>query len=314
MEEEFEYSLLESLQYGFINSRLHPDNAYSPRVLINNPDENRMVLSDIDEELRKCEAFYFSVAFVTQSGINLIKAQLFDLALRGGKGKIIISPYLDFNDPLALYDLLKLKNVEVRMSPAELQLHAKYYMFEHNEQRVIISGSSNLTATALKKNYEWNIKLTSTENGDITYRTNEEFKRVWDMSEPLTEAIIKAYASQRSSIARKAFSPQHDMSHADDAEITPNAMQIKALANLKAVRTSGAQKALVISSTGTGKTYLSAFDVKQVKPQRMLYVVHREQILKDAMKSFKKVIGFDSADACIISRAWIFRIKSMFLL
>ncbi|MDK8073819.1 DUF3427 domain-containing protein [Alloscardovia omnicolens] len=299
MSTNFQDSLLESLQYGFMNSRAHADKTYAPRVLINNPDEKRFVITDIDEELRKCSAFYFSVAFVTQSGIGLIKTQLKDLEDQGVHGKIIISPYLDFNDPLALRDLLKLKNVDVRMSPPELQLHAKYYMFEHDNQHVIISGSSNLTGNALKRNYEWNIKLTSAQDGDLVYRTREEFKRVWDMAEPLTEALIFAYEKRRKTKLEREIVRAREVEDNPDEEIQPNLMQIDALKGLQVVRDKDEKRALVISATGTGKTYLSALDVKQAKPERMLFIVHREQILNKALESFQRVLRFEEKDACI---------------
>ncbi len=81
--------------------------------------------------------------------------------------------------------------------------------------------------------------------------------------------------------------------------IRPNKMQEQALEGLATVRKNGAQKALVISATGTGKTYLSAFDVKQYNPDRMLFIVHREQILQKSLKDFQKVLGFEDDEGCI---------------
>ena len=78
-------------------------------------------------------------------------------------------------------------------------------------------------------------------------------------------------------------------------------MQEKALENLAKLRSDGKGKGLVISATGTGKTYLSAFDVQQVNPSKMLFIVHREQILKSALKTFKKVLGGAGEDFGILS-------------
>ena len=94
-------------------------------------------MKDIQEELSKCQAFYISVAFITQSGIALIKSQLSDLMDKGIKGKILISPYLDFNDPVAMQELLKLKNVEVRLTPESLQMHAKFYLLNIRGNRFL---------------------------------------------------------------------------------------------------------------------------------------------------------------------------------
>lgn len=115
----------------------------------------------------------------------MIKDQLSDLVLRDVRGKILISPYLGFNDPLAMYGLLCLPNVEVRISPEALQLHSKYYLFEQETKQVLIAGSSNLTATALKQNDESNINLNSTDNGDLLYQTKQEFDHVLRIAGPL---------------------------------------------------------------------------------------------------------------------------------
>lgn len=295
----FEDQLLESMQFGFIDRVRFRDVTYAPKILINNADEKRFVLTDLQEELLKSTAFYFSVAFVTQSGISMIKAQLADLAARGVQGKILISPYLDFNDPLAMYDLLKLPNVEARISQESMQLHSKYYLFEQGNKQVLIAGSSNLTATALKQNYEWNIKLNSTDNGDLLYQTKQEFDRVWELSRPLTAEIIESYKRKRKSVIHVTTFDEEPKADYQVGKIEPNKMQKEALVGLQQVRDNGAQKALVISATGTGKTYLSALDVRQVNPERVLFIVHREQILSKSLESFQRVLGFSDDEACL---------------
>lgn len=299
MGKAFESHLLESLQFSFVDRDRFKDVTYAPKILINNPDQKRFVLTDLQEELIKCKAFYFSVAFVTQSGISMIKAQLSDLADRGVRGKILISPYLDFNDPLAMYELLKLPNVEARISQESMQMHSKYYLFEQENKQVLISGSSNLTATALKQNYEWNIKLNSADNGDLLYQAKQEFDRVWELSKPLTSETISSYKRKRKSVIQVTTIEEDLDSDYQIGEIKPNLMQEDALKGLQNVRDEGENKALVISATGTGKTYLSALDVKQVNPEKVLFIVHREQILNKSLESFQKVLRFGDDEACI---------------
>lgn len=295
----FEAQLLESMQFGFIDRVRFRDVTYAPKILINNAEEKRFILTDLQEELLKSSAFYFSVAFVTQSGISMIKAQLADLATRGVQGKILISPYLDFNDPLAMYDLLRLPNVEARISQESMQLHSKYYLFEQDNKQVLIAGSSNLTATALKQNYEWNIKLNSTDNGDLLYQTKQEFDRIWDLSRPLAVDIIESYKRKRKPVIQVTSIEEEGSADYKTSQIKPNSMQEEALAGLQGVRDNGAKKALVISATGTGKTYLSALDVRQVNPERVLFIVHREQILSKSLESFQRVLGFSDDEACL---------------
>lgn len=294
----FKENLLESLQYGFVDNQKELNNQYSPKIVINNPKEKQFVLSDIQEELEKSTAFYFSVAFVTKSGIAMIKSQLLDLSYKNIRGKILISPYLDFNDPESMRELLKLKNVDIRMTPPELKMHSKYYLFEQRDKQVLIAGSANLTGGALKVNYEWNVKLVSTNTGDFIHKTKEEFDRIWDMSLELTENTIEAYSLNRKTVIHintvQEKKPVYRINR-----ILPNAMQREALLGIESIRLKNEQKALVISSTGTGKTYLAAFDVQQYKPNRMLFIVHRKQILSKALISFQEVIGFQDEEACI---------------
>ena len=295
----FQDTLIKSLKFGFIDNVKFQEGGYSPQILINDPESKRYVLKDIQEELSKCQSFYISVAFITQSGIALIKSQLSDLMDKGIKGKILISPYLDFNDPVAMQELLKLRNVEVRLTPESLQMHAKFYLFEHDGKQVLISGSSNLTHNALKINYEWNIKLTSTHNGELIQATKKEFEKIWTKSDVLTAEKIDSYARKRKKTIRVDQIREEAIAEYQVSSIEPNKMQKEALRGLQAVRDSGKKKALVISATGTGKTYLSAFDVQQFEPKRMLFVVHREQILQKSLKDFQKVLQFPESEGLI---------------
>ena len=295
----FQDTLIKSLKFGFVDNVKFQEGGYSPQILINDPESKRYVLKDIQEELSKCQAFYISVAFITQSGIALIKSQLSDLMDKGIKGKILISPYLDFNDPIAMQELLKLKNVEVRLAPESLQMHAKFYLFEHEGKQVLISGSSNLTHNALKINYEWNIKLTSTHNGELIQATKKEFEKIWAKSDVLTTEKIASYARTRKKTIRVDQIQEDVVAAYQVSSIEPNKMQKEALNGLQAIRDSGKKKALVISATGTGKTYLSAFDVQQFEPKRMLFIVHREQILQKSLKDFQKVLQFPESEGLI---------------
>ena len=295
----FQDTLIKSLKFGFVDNVKFQEGGYSPQILINDPESKRYVLKDIQEELSKCQAFYISVAFITQSGIALIKSQLSDLMDKGIKGKILISPYLDFNDPVAMQELLKLRNVEVRLTPESLQMHAKFYLFEHDGKQVLISGSSNLTHNALKINYEWNIKLTSTHNGELIQVTKKEFERIWKKSDILTVEKIDSYARKRKKTILVEQIREEEIAEYQVSSIEPNKMQKEALKGLQAIRDSGKKKALVISATGTGKTYLSAFDVQQFEPKRMLFIVHREQILQKSLKDFQKILQFPESEGLI---------------
>lgn len=125
------------------------------------------------EELENSTSFIFSVAFITESGLATLKSHFLDLKQKGVKGRILTSTFLNFNTPKVFRELMKLENVEVRLTNLS-GFHSKGYIFDNKTHCSLIVGSSNLTAHALKVNYEWNVKLTSLEDGEIVqhFKTN----------------------------------------------------------------------------------------------------------------------------------------------
>ncbi|MGM0238148.1 DUF3427 domain-containing protein [Enterococcus sp. AZ103] len=292
--------LEQSLKKGFINKEIE-SSKYDPQLIINQPAKNNYVLNTIQNEIDTCTNFFFSIAFITQAGINGLKSHLSDLNRRGITGKILTSTYLLFNHPDVFESLLNIPNLEVRISK-KVGFHAKGYLFDQADYRTFIIGSSNLTMNALKQNYEWNIRLTSYENGDIIHQVTNQLKEDWATAVLLTSDWIKQYRVIYKPVNYSSdFSTTQDQTLNSNDYIVPNQMQKTALTNLKNLRKSGAEKALIISATGTGKTYLAAFDVLQFQPKKMLFIVHREQILNKAKESFEKIIGGDSSDYGVLS-------------
>ncbi len=301
-------SLEASLHKGFIDKQLNKSGRYKPKLLVNNLKKNENVLSTLLEELDQSKSFIFSVAFITESGLATLKSHFLDLNRKGVKGRILTSTFLQFNQPKVFRELMKIKNVEVRLTDLK-GFHSKGYIFNHDTHYSLIIGSSNLTAHALKVNYEWNVKLTSLENGEIVHHFKSQFEEVWDQARVLTEEWIEEYEKTYSQVAdNKDFDQvvelptQYQTNAIEDAlKIVPNKMQQAALEQIEAVRAAGKDKGLIISATGTGKTYLSAFDVRRFGPKRMLFIVHREQILNKAKSDFQKVLGGIDEDFGILS-------------
>ncbi|MGO2939753.1 MAG: DEAD/DEAH box helicase family protein [Pseudolactococcus laudensis] len=244
--------------------------------------------------------FFISVAFVTQSGLCFLKTHFADLARKGIRGRLMTSNYPGFNNPDVFRSLLEIENIDVRIVEKE-GFHVKGYLFEQNGYHSLIIGSSNLTANALKKNIEWNVRLTSLENGEVLRESKKELERMWYEALPLTEKWVERYAKNWQSLTRDKLVTDVRDEKAVYSVARPNVMQEKALENLANLRSEGKNKGLVISATGTGKTYLSAFDVRQVNPSKILFIVHREQIIKSAIKTFKMVIGGPDEDFGILS-------------
>lgn len=285
----------QSLHKGFIDRTISHKGNFMPKLLINNKDEN--VLSTIIDELYKCKSFTISVAFITESGLASLKSHLYDLNQKGIHGKIITSNYLGFNTPKMYKELLKLKNVDVRLTDVN-GFHAKGYVFDHEHYASMIVGSSNLTSNALKLNYEHNILLSTQKNGDLVYNIKAQFDELWCKSIPLSDAWINDYEliyndrSLKNTLhtIEKQNVIQNHIEQA--AKIEPNIMQNEALHSLSELRKCGKDKSLIISATGTGKTVLCALDVRNFNPNKFLFIVHNEEILQKAIEEFKKVLSF----------------------
>ena len=132
------------------------------------------------EELENSTSFIFSVAFITESGLATFKSHFLDLKQKGVKGRILTSTFLNFNQPKVFKEFLKIENVEVRLTNLS-GFHSKGYIFDNKTHYSLIVGSSNLTAHALKVNYEWNVKLTSHEDGEIVQHFKNQFEEVWNI-------------------------------------------------------------------------------------------------------------------------------------
>lgn len=305
--ENFKQNLKISLHKGFINQKYAKAGRYTPKLLVNNTEKNESVLFSLLEEIEYCDSFIFSVAFITESGLATLKSYLFDLKRKGIKGRILTSTFLNFNQPKVFKELLKITNVEVRLTDVE-GFHSKGYIFHHSGYYSLIVGSSNLTSHALKTNHEWNVKLTSHEDGDIIYHFKNQFEEVWNKSRLLTKTWIynyeKTYSPTSFNQAERVVelpADYNENSIEETLKIDPNKMQKAALKEIQTVRDSGYKKGLIISATGTGKTYLAAFDVRRFAPKKMLFIVHREQILMKAKDDFQQVMGGPKDDFGILS-------------
>lgn len=280
-----------SLINGFVDFGHDSLEQYNPKLLVNDYKRGMKVLSTIENELRTCDEFYFSVAFITKSGVVSLINVLDELANKGIKGKIVASQYQNFTQPDALRRLLCYENIELRIVTEE-DFHAKGYIFRHDDSYSFIIGSSNLTQNALSENKEWNVKLSSMPEGSVMKNILDEYDRTFANATVVTEDWITQYEKIYSYAISSRNTVSRNLENVIELnKVNPNSMQVEALASLELLRAEGKDKALLISATGTGKTYLSAFDVRKFKPKKMLFIVHRENILRSAERSFKRVLG-----------------------
>ncbi|MBV4436320.1 DEAD/DEAH box helicase [Clostridium tyrobutyricum] len=276
--------------YFNIQNKEIEDNTYLiNNKLIANSDKGNL-LNELKRCLSNCEKFYFSVAFINFSGLQLLLDSFKELEEKGVRGKIITSTYLNFTEPKALERIKKFTNIALKVFVAseDKGFHTKAYIFQNSGEYKIIIGSSNITQRALKSNVEWNVKVISKENDSFSCEVLEEYLDLWETTSVVDDKFLNSYRNFLREIKKTAQNKTLYFNNYDI--IKPNDMQKRAVENLKRLRDSGEKKALIIAATGTGKTYLSAFDVMNCNPKKMLFLVHREEILRSAESTFSRLV------------------------
>ncbi|MGL4742500.1 MAG: DEAD/DEAH box helicase [Sarcina sp.] len=268
-------------------------NVYIENKLIVNNEEGNFLL-ELKEAFTNCKSFAFSIAFINFSGLQLILDDLKNALDRGVKGSIITSTYLNFTQPRALAKIKEFRNIDLNIFITDEKMrgfHTKVYIFEYEACYKIFIGSSNLTQSALKSNEEWNVKIITKKDDAFLNQVLVAYDKLLLETEKVDDIFLQEYTDFINDIKSLNVARKTRKFLLDSKKIKPNYMQSKALENLKRLRLHNESKSLVIAATGTGKTYMSAFDVREEKPKRMLFIVHREDILRKAMTDYQKVIS-----------------------
>lgn len=294
----------DDLRYGYLDRERAAPRQHHPEIVVNSGAGS--MLRVLREELARCMSFSFSVAFVTPRAIALLKQEFVDFE---GDGRIITSDYLGFNSPEAFAELRNLEKLGIRSRlHTSTAYHPKAYVFQSPDRITAVLGSSNMTEAALVSNHEWNIRVTAATASDLASQLTELVAQQESDSIAISDDWLDRYGEAYR--ARSTAEPApvriptvieeaaglYEAVTAETIKIVPNSMQDVALSKISTMRALGAERALVISATGTGKTILSALDVRAVNPRRMLFVVHREQILDKAITEFKRVLGAPDGD------------------
>lgn len=271
-------------------------------LVLNEKEKYKSFFKTLKYEMETGDGFSFMVSFIRFSGLQLLTRQLNELRDKGIKGRILTSVYMNITQPKALRKLLEYDNIEVKIYGINKNsFHTKAYLFHRNSGfNTAIIGSSNLSQSALKEGEEWNIKIPDESYIAIYKKALNKFDELW-MNESnfvLTEDYIQQYERFLAEREKQSkYMGSFDYSKTDEKEnkeIKPNSMQEEALKNLKKTREKGHKRALAIAATGTGKTYLSAFDAKEFNPQKLLFIAHRDELLNGAKETFRDVFKDDS--------------------
>lgn len=262
-------------------------------------DKRMYLYYQLINSLKQADSVDIVVSFLMESGVRMLLGELDNALKRGAKIRILTGNYLGITQPSALY-LIKHKlgeQVDLRFyNEKNRSFHPKSYMFHYKEYSTIYIGSSNISRSALTSGIEWNYRFSSktdTQNYEKFYNTFVDLFE--NHSVVIDDDELKRYSKNWH---RPAVSKDLDRYDLQDSKTSnnivlfePRGVQIEALCSLENTRAEGARRALVQAATGVGKTYLAAFDSK--KYERVLFVAHREEILKQAAESFKNVRNSD---------------------
>ena len=274
---------------------------WSTDVMTGGSDRRMQLYYQLIQSLKKADSVDIIVSFLMESGVKMLLEELDNALKRGAKIRILTGNYLGITQPSALY-LLKKKlgsRVDMRFyNEKERSFHPKSYIFHYERYSDIYIGSSNISRSALTSGIEWNYRFSSVSDP----KNYEKFYQVFeDLFEHHSIIIdneeLKRYSQNwhRPAVAkdleRYEYSHQNEENESEDTKVRllyePRGAQIEALCALEDTRAEGAKRALVQAATGVGKTYLAAFDSKSY--ERVLFVAHREEILKQAAASFRNV-------------------------
>ncbi len=293
--------VLQGFETAFVNEQTESDPAYRPELISNDPAAGRQVLPALEEELEHCDGFLISVAFITSGGLEPLLMTLKELEDKGIPGRILTTDYLYFSQPQALRKFQSLTNVELRiyctgLHPEQAGFHTKGYLFRRGRLYRMIIGSSNLTASALKTSREWNTRFIGYQDGQTVRSVLAEFDELWTAKQTKRfEEYIDTYEAgyQKMRLYRSRL---QKLEPKTEEKLKPNAMQQEVVKNVLQLYHSGQDRGLLISATGTGKTYASAFAMQALKPRKLLFLVHRKLIAEQALKSYQRIFGMKKED------------------
>lgn len=277
---------------------LKPVTSLSQSSLFTGSSMEPNMLGEINKEILTCDSIDLLVSFVKWSGLRCIIESLREATQKGKKLRLITTSYMGATDLKAIEELSKLANTEIKISydTERTRLHAKAYMFKRETGfTTAYIGSSNLSNAALTSGLEWNLKITEQDSFDVIKKFEATFESYWNDKEFISYLGTEEDKARLKRSLKKETASNDEFNFSFD--IRPYSYQQEILDKLKVEREIFKKnRNLVIAATGVGKTVISAFDYRNFclenkkKLNRLLFVVHREEILKQARDTFRVVM------------------------
>lgn len=263
------------------------------------------LLHEIRRELASSDRVDILVSFITVSGVRKLRDVLQQVTALDGAGcattrlRILTTTYTGATEARAIDELARLPGCEVRVSldGRRTRLHAKAWLFHRRTGfGSAYVGSANLSGAALTGGLEWTVKLAQRGQPVLFARAEAHFETLWADSE--FQQYDPDNESHRSTLAA-ALGRESGISEAQPAisffELTPKTYQQEMLEQLSTERSHGRHRNLLVAATGTGKTVVAAFDYRATcrdngGQPRLLFVAHREEILRQALRTYREVL------------------------